>query len=113
MNFYNKLFLGIFSAFPPLTNHAILYDVCNVKLQLCAKGFVWLQGGKHFSKLFCISYMLSSNNRVFNPYVLIGTCPMRKAFFSDNPRAESTVFYIKDVIFFEFFLWPFFIGNPK
>ena len=35
-------------------------------------------GGKHFSQTFSISNMLSSKNSVFNPYFLIGTCPMRK-----------------------------------
>ena len=30
-----------------------LYDVCNVKLQLCAKGFSWSRvGGAHLKKLF-------------------------------------------------------------
>ena len=36
-----------------------LYDVCNVKLQLYAKGLVWSRGGKHFSKTFSIFYMLN------------------------------------------------------
>ena len=57
---------------------AFVYDVLNVKPQLYAKGLVWSRGGKHFSKTFSISYMLNSKNRVFNPYFLIGTCPMRK-----------------------------------
>ena len=63
-----------------------LYDVCNVKLKLYAKGLVWSRGGggggggggEHFSKTFSIFYMLNSKNRVFNPYFSIVTCPMRK-----------------------------------
>ena len=38
-------------------------------------------GGKRGSisvKLFSISYMLNCKNSVFNPYFLIGTCPLRK-----------------------------------
>ena len=80
MSFIKKLFLSILTAFPTLTNHAFLHDVCNVKLQLYAKGLVWSHGGKQFSKTFSISYMLNSRNRVFNPYFLICTCPMRKSF---------------------------------
>ena len=41
MRFYNKSFLSILTAFPPLTNHAILYDVYTVKLQLYANEIVW------------------------------------------------------------------------
>ena len=62
-----------------------LYDVCNVKLQLYAKGLVWSRGGgggeegeSTSVKLFSIFYMLNSKNRVFNPYFSIVTCPMRK-----------------------------------
>ena len=56
-----------------------LYDVRNVKLQLYAKGLVRSRGlGEHFSKTFSIIYVLNSKNRVFNPHILIGTCPMRK-----------------------------------
>ena len=44
--FYNSLFLSILTAFPPVTKHAILYDACNVKLQLYAKGLAWsMEGG--------------------------------------------------------------------
>ena len=50
-----------FSAFPPLTNHAILYDVLNVKLQLCVNRFVWLHG-ESTSVFFSFSFMLNSNN---------------------------------------------------
>ena len=61
-----------------------LYGVLNVKPQLYVKGLVWSRGGgggvgKSTSvKLFSISYMLNSKNRVFDPYFLIGTGPMRK-----------------------------------
>ena len=29
-----------------------LYDVCNVELQLYAKGLAWSRGGKHLQNLF-------------------------------------------------------------
>ena len=29
ISFYHKVFLSILTAFPPVTNHAVLYDVCN------------------------------------------------------------------------------------
>ena len=44
ISFYHKVFLSILTA-PPVTNHAVLYDVCNVKLQLYAKGLIWSRGG--------------------------------------------------------------------
>ena len=56
----------------------LLYDVLNVKPQLYAKGLVWSQGGKHFSKTFSISYMMNSKISVFDPYFLKCTGPMGK-----------------------------------
>ena len=77
-----------------------LYDVCNVKLQLYAKGLVWSRGGKHFSKTFSNFYMLNSKNRVFNPYFSIVTCPMRKKkTFVDNSRVKATIFFIEKISF--------------
>ena len=35
-----------FDSPPSLSNHAILFGVCNVKIQLRAKGLVWSQGWK-------------------------------------------------------------------
>ena len=57
-----------------------LYDALNVKPQLYAKGIVWSRGGGESTsvKLFSISYMLNSKNSFFDPYFLMGTCPMRK-----------------------------------
>ena len=62
-----------FHSLLPLTKHAILYDVCNVKLQIYAKGLAFNQGGgggESTSKyLFSISYnKLNSRNRVFIPH---------------------------------------------
>ena len=48
-----------------------LYDVLNVKLQLHIKGLSWSKGvggGEAPQKLFFISYMFISRNRVFNSH---------------------------------------------
>ena len=56
-------------------------------------------GAKHFSKTFSSFYVLNSKNRVFNPYFLIGTCPMRKNTFSDNLRVEPTIIFMGKISF--------------
>ena len=76
-----------------------LYDVCNVKLQLYAKGLVWSQGGKHFRKTFSIFYMLNSKNRVFNPYFSIVTCPMRKRLLWIIRGLKLLSFFIEKISF--------------
>ena len=51
-----------------------LYDVCNVKLQLCAKGFSRSRGGgTHLKKTFSISIKVNCRNYVFTPKILNGT----------------------------------------
>ena len=40
MRLYYSLFLSILTAFAPLIKRAILYDMCNVQLQLYAKGLI-------------------------------------------------------------------------
>ena len=52
-------------------------------------------GGSISVKLFSISYMLNSNNSVFQSYSLIGTYLMRKTFFEDNSRVEPTIFFME------------------
>ena len=37
-------------------------------------------GGGHFTKTFSIWYMLNIKNSIFNPYLLIGTCPMSSTY---------------------------------
>ena len=86
-----------------MTNHAILYDVLNVKPQLYAKGLVWSRGGKHFSKTFSISYMLNSKNSVFDPYFLMGTGPVRKTLVRIIRELKYYLFHGKNIIFFETF----------
>ena len=43
--------------------------------------------------------MLNSKNRVFNTYLLIGTCPMRKTTFADNLRVEPSIFFMEKITF--------------
>ena len=43
--------------------------------------------------------MFNSKNRVFNPYFLFGTCPMRKSLFSDNLRVEPTILLMEKISF--------------
>ena len=74
-----------------------LYDVCNVKLQLYAKGLVWSRGGKHFSKTFSIFYMLNSKNRVFYPYFFNCYLSNEKTAFVDNSRVKATIFFIEKI----------------
>ena len=93
-----------------------LYDVCNVKLQLYAKGLVWSRGGggggKHFSKTFSIFYMLNSKNRVFNPYF---NCYLsnEKTAFVDNSRVKATIFFIEKISFSLKLFSGRFMGNPS
>ena len=56
-------------------------------------------GGGHFSKTFSIFYVLNSKYRVFNPYFLIGTCPMRKTLFANNLRVEPTIIFMEKISF--------------
>ena len=51
-------------------------------------------GGEHFSQTFSNFYVLNSKNGVFNPYVSIGTCPMKKHFFYKS-RVEPAIFFIE------------------
>ena len=89
-----------------------LYDVWNVKLQQWAKGLVWLQGGKHFSKTFSIFYMLNSKNRVFNPYFWIGACPMRKILLRIIREFNLLSFWWKNSRFLWNYCLAIFMGNP-
>ena len=71
-------------------------------------------GGKHLSKKFSIFYMLNRENRVFNPYFSIGTCPMRKRLLWISQGLNLLSFsYKKNITFFETFLRSFFMGNPS
>ena len=83
-----------------MTNHAILYDVLNVKLQLYAKALVrsW-GGGKHFSKTFSIFYVLNNKNRVFNSYffILHRYLSYEKNTFADKLRVEPTIRFMEKV----------------
>ena len=78
-----------------------VYDVCNVKLQLYAKGLAWSRGGggggKHLKKTFSISYMLNSRNRVFNRYFINQYLPSVNQFFADSLRADSTTFSMEKI----------------
>ena len=86
-----------------MTNHAILYGVCNVKLQLYAKGFAWSRwGGGHFKRL-SISYTLNSKNRVLNPYPN-WYLSNEKSTFADNWRAEHTILCMEKKFLRNFFL---------
>ena len=76
-----------------------LYDVCNVKLQLYAKGLVWSRGGKHFSKTFSIFYMLNSKNRVFQPIFFNCYLSNEKTASVDNSRVKATIFFIEKISF--------------
>ena len=89
-----------------------LYDVGNVKLQLYAKRLVWSRGGrgggeKHFSKTFSIS-----KNSVFNPYFLIGTCPMRKTLLRIIQELKPLFIHRKITLFLNFSL-SIFMSNPS
>ena len=53
--------------------------------------------------------MLNSTHGVFNPYILIGTCPMRvigTCLIADSSRVEPTIFFM-EIFFFETFLLSF------
>ena len=70
-------------------------------------------GGEHFSKMFSILYMLNSKNIVFNPFIFNWYLSNEKTVFVDKSRVEPTIFFHrKNIIFFETFLWSFFVGNP-
>ena len=90
-----------------------LYDVCNVKQQLYAKGLVWSQGGKHFSKTFSIFYMLNSKKRVFYPYFSIGTCSTRKRFLRIIQGLNLLSFSLKKYHFLWNFSLVIFMGSPS
>ena len=56
-----------------------LYVMYNVKLQMDAKGLAWSRGGGGgaLQKSLSTSYMLKSQNRVLNPYVVVGSNSLR------------------------------------
>ena len=87
------------------------YMVWNVKLQLYAKGLVWSQGGKHFSKTFSISYMLNSKNSVSNPYFHL--LSNKKNIFVDNSRVEPTIFFMDKISFSLKLFSGHVMGNPS
>ena len=49
--------------------------------------------------LFSIFYMLNSENRVFNPYFSIGTCPMRKRLLWISRGLNLLSFFIEKISF--------------
>ena len=55
--------------------------------------------------------MLNSKNRVFNPYFLIGTCPLRKNTFKDNFRIEPTIICMEKISFSLKLSLAIFMGN--
>ena len=78
-----------------------VYDVCNIKLQLYAKGLAWSIGGGGALKTRFLfpTYMLNSKNRVFNPY-FNRYLRNEKNPFVDNSSAEPTLFSMeKNVVF--------------
>ena len=70
--------------------------------------------GKHLSKIFSIFYMLNRENRVFNPYFSIGTCPMRKRLLWISQGLNLLSFsYKKKYHFLRNFSPVIFMGNPS
>ena len=75
-----------------MTNHAVLYDVCNVKQQLYAKGLVWSQGGggstsvKLFLFFICVIAKSCFQPIFFNCYL-----SNEKTAFVDNSRVKATI----------------------
>ena len=65
----------------PLINNVILYDVCNVKLQLYAKGLAWSMR-KEAKNIFYFLY-----KPIF--YLVLSNV---KGLFADNLRAVPTTF---------------------
>ena len=106
-----------FSAFwqpsPPSSSMPFVYDVCNVKLQWCEKGFAWWRGGTHLKETFSISHMLNSRNQVFNPYLLISTCPMWKSPWGIIWELDQLSFPGKNIVFFSTFISAISVGNFK
>ena len=77
--------------------------ICNVKLQLYAKGLAWSRR-EHLKKHFIlpISWIARVLNPYFNRYLSNVENP-----FADNSKADQTTFTTESVIFFETFIWPF------
>ena len=79
-----------------MTNHAISICVKCKTTTVCKRISLVTGGGG--GKTFSISYMLNSTNGVFNPYILIGTCPMQiigTCPIADNSRVEPTIFFME------------------
>ena len=60
-------------------------------------------GGEALQKKPSIFYILNSKNRVFNQY-FNRHLSYEKNTFADNLRVEPTIFYEKNIIFFETFI---------
>ena len=87
---------------------SFVYDVCNVKLQLYAKGLACSMG-ESISKHLFLYYRRKTgfSTHIFNQYL-----PNVKTLFADNLRAEQNTFLMgKNIIFFETFIGHF-MGNP-
>ena len=80
-----------------------VYDVCNVKLPLHAKGFNrgwgWGRGGKAPKKPFSISYMLNNRKKRFQLIFSIQNLSNVESLLADNLRAEPTIFLMKQISF--------------
>ena len=71
-----------------------LYDVCNVKLQLCAKGFSWSRGGggTHLKKLFQFPLRLMAEKKFSLQNFYLVLCP-RGVHFGNQCRDIQTILF--------------------
>ena len=114
ISFYNiiKCFWA-FSQRSPVTNHAVLYDVWNVKLQLYAKGLVWSRGGGSTSvKLFLFSICWIAKTE-FTTHIFNWYLSNEKTAFVDKSSVEPTIFFIEKYHFLWNFSLVYFMGNPS
>ena len=86
-----------------------IYDVCNVKQQLYAKGLVWSLGEgcealqKNFYYFLYVELQKQNFQPVFfNRYLSNEKCP-----FADKSRTEPIIVSMGKSFFFETFIWPF------